>query len=97
MRSDSHEASLPMSRTPAHIDFKLNDADREHVSRAAELRGVSLAAFVRDAVVREADRVVAAALLTTLEAGESRHPEQWAEARGGLEGGLRHAIARVGK
>lgn len=56
----------------AGFDVRLNSAEKARVSRAAELRGVSLSAFVRDAVLREAETGVAAELTVTLSAAESR-------------------------
>lgn len=38
----------------AHLDLRLNQADKARIKRAADLRGVSVSAFVRDVVLREA-------------------------------------------
>ena len=46
--------------------------DKARIARAADLRGVPLSAFVRDAVLREAESVMAAKLTVTLSAAESR-------------------------
>ena len=56
----------------ARLDLRLNPADKARISRAADLRGVPLSAFVRDAVLREAETVMAAELTVTLSAAESR-------------------------
>ncbi|WP_132999425.1 DUF1778 domain-containing protein [Luteimonas arsenica] len=56
----------------ARLDFRLNPADKARISRAADLRGVPLSTFVRDAVLREAENVMAAELSVTLSAEESR-------------------------
>lgn len=56
----------------ARLDLRLNPTDKARISRAADLRGVPLSAFVRDAVLREADSVMAAELTVALSAEESR-------------------------
>jgi uncharacterized protein (DUF1778 family) len=56
----------------ARLDLRLNSTDKDRISRAADLRGVPLSAFVRDAVLREAESVMAAELTVTLSAAESR-------------------------
>lgn len=59
--------------TSARLDLRLNPTDKARISRAADLRGMPLSAFVRDAVLREADSVVMAAELTmTLSPEETR-------------------------
>ncbi len=60
-----------MSAT-ARLDLRLNQTDKDRISRAADLRGVPLSAFVRDAVLRQAEAVMAAELAVTLSAAESR-------------------------
>ncbi|HLI17553.1 MAG TPA: DUF1778 domain-containing protein [Rhodanobacteraceae bacterium] len=44
----------------ARLDLRLDPKDKVRIERAADLRGVPVSAFVRDAVLREADNVVAA-------------------------------------
>lgn len=56
----------------ARLDLRLNSADKDRIGRAAELRGVPLSTFVRDAVLREAENVMAAELTVTLSREESR-------------------------
>jgi len=56
----------------ARLDLRLSVKDRERIDRAAALAGLPLAAFVRTAVLREADRTVAAESVATLSAAESR-------------------------
>ena len=70
-----------MPATADRLDLRLSTTDKERLRRAAALAGVSVAAFVREAAVREADAVLA-------------HP---AEARtGGLAARLRgRATARL--
>lgn len=60
-----------MSAT-ARIDLRMNTKDKERIHRAADLRGVSVSTFVRDAVLREAENVMNAELAVTLSAEESR-------------------------
>lgn len=55
----------------ARLDLRLNPTDKARISRAADLRGVPLSAFVRDAVLREAETVMAAELTVTLSVEES--------------------------
>jgi uncharacterized protein (DUF1778 family) len=58
--------------TPARLDFRLNPTDKARISRAADLRGVSLSTFVLDAALREAENVMVTELSVTLSAEESR-------------------------
>lgn len=61
-----------MSSTAARLDLRLNARDKDRIARAAALRGVPVSAFVRDAVLREADAAMAAELTITLSPEESR-------------------------
>ena len=56
----------------ARLDLRLSARDRERIDRAASLVGLPLATFVRTAVLREADRTVAAVSVSTLSPSESR-------------------------
>ncbi|TAN02792.1 MAG: DUF1778 domain-containing protein [Rhodanobacteraceae bacterium] len=56
----------------ARLDLRLNANDKSRIARAASLRGLPVATFVRDAVLRAADNVVAAELSVTLSPAESR-------------------------
>jgi uncharacterized protein (DUF1778 family) len=56
----------------ARLDLRLSARDRERIDRAASLAGLPLAAFVRTAVLREADRTVAAESVATLSPIESK-------------------------
>ena len=56
----------------ARLDLRLSARDRERIDRAANLAGLPLATFVRIAVLREADRTVAAESVTTLSPNESK-------------------------
>lgn len=61
-----------MPKTAARLDLRLNATDKARIARAAALRGVPVSAFVRDAVLREADAAMAAELTVTLSPEESR-------------------------
>lgn len=61
-----------MTTAAARLDLRLDPADKARISRAADLRGVPLSVFVRDAILREAESVVAAQLSVTLSVAESR-------------------------
>lgn len=56
----------------ARLDLRLSPTDKARINRAADLRGVPVSAFVRDAVLREAESVMAAELTVTLSPAESR-------------------------
>ena len=56
----------------ARLDLRLSVKDRERINRAATLAGLPLAAFVRTAVLREADRAVAAESIVNLSTTESK-------------------------
>ena len=58
--------------TATRLEFRLSPADKARIRRAADLRGVPLSTFVREAVLREAENVMAAELSVTLSAEESR-------------------------
>lgn len=61
-----------MSAT-ARLDLRLDSPDKDKITHAAEVRGVPVATFVRDAALREAGQVIASALTVTLSKAESRH------------------------
>ncbi len=61
-----------MPTTASRLDLRLNARDKERIARAAALRGLPVSAFVRDAVLREADAAMAAELSATLSPEESR-------------------------
>lgn len=58
--------------TTARLDLRLNIEDKNRITRAAALRGMSLSVFVRHAVLREADTVLAADAAVVLSPEESR-------------------------
>lgn len=61
-----------MTTTAARLDLRLAATDKARISRAADLRGVPVSTFVREAVLREAENVMAAELTVTLSPEESR-------------------------
>jgi uncharacterized protein (DUF1778 family) len=48
-----------MNTTADRLDLRLSAEDKNRIRRAADLHGVPLAAFVREAALREADAVIA--------------------------------------
>jgi len=64
--------SNPVDTSPARLDLRVDAAAKARIARAASLRGQPVSAFVRDAVLREADKVMAAELTVSLSAAESR-------------------------
>lgn len=56
----------------ARLDLRLSIKDRQRIDRAAALAGLPVAAFVRTAVLREADRAVAAESVVSLSPTESK-------------------------
>lgn len=58
--------------TAARLDLRLSPEDKALIQRAAQIRGLPLSAFVRNAVMRETEQVMAAELSLTLTAEESR-------------------------
>lgn len=61
-----------MPTTAARLDLRLSATDKARISRAADLQGVPLATFVRQAVLREAESVMASALAVELSSEETR-------------------------
>lgn len=84
-----------MTIAATRLDLRLNPADKARISRAADLRGVPLSVFVRDAVMREAERVMAAELTVTLSAEESRCFLKALDAPFQPNAKLKKALARV--
>lgn len=56
----------------ARLDLRLNPNDKDRINRAASLRGVPVSTFVREAVLREAESVMATEHTVTLSPEESR-------------------------
>jgi uncharacterized protein (DUF1778 family) len=56
----------------ARLDLRLNPGDKARITRAAELRGIPVSVFVRDAVLHEAESVMESDLSVTLSPEESR-------------------------
>lgn len=48
-----------MSTQTARLDLRLTDADKQRIERAAILLDMPISAFVREAVLREADQAIA--------------------------------------
>lgn len=61
-----------MITATARLDLRLDARDKERIAKAAALRGMAVSAFVRDAVLREADTTIAAEAALTLSEQESR-------------------------
>ena len=57
---------------PARLDRRLDSRDKDRIAKAAALRGMAVSAFVRDAVLREAESAIAADAFVALSAQESR-------------------------
>lgn len=85
-----------MTTSAARLDLRLDPEDKASIVRAADLRGVPLSAFVRDAVLREAERVMAAELTVTLSIAESRRFLKALDAPFTPNERLKKALARVG-
>jgi uncharacterized protein (DUF1778 family) len=79
----------------ARLDLRLNATDKARITRAAVLRGVPLSAFVRNAVLREAEDVMAAELTVTLSAQQSRRFLKALDAPFQPNAKLKKALARV--
>lgn len=47
-----------MAHNIARLDLRLNARDKDRIARAAALRGVPVSAFVREAVLREAEATI---------------------------------------
>lgn len=61
-----------MTTTTARLDLRLDIRDKDRIAKAAALRGMAVSAFVRDAVLREADTAIAADTVVTLSEQASR-------------------------
>jgi uncharacterized protein (DUF1778 family) len=61
-----------MTHATARLDLRLEAGDKDRIARAAALRGMAVAAFVRDAVLREANNTIAADTAVALSPAESR-------------------------
>ena len=86
-----------MSDHAARLDLRLNASDKARIARAARVRGVPLSAFVRDAVLREAENVNTAELSVTLSVAESKRFIVSADAAFRPNAKLKKALARVGR
>lgn len=61
-----------MPTSSARLDLRLESREKDRIAKAAALRGMAVSAFVRDAVLREADLTIAANSIVTLSEQESR-------------------------
>lgn len=86
-----------MTAIAARLDLRLNPEDKARIVRAADVRGVPLSAFVRDAVLREAESVMAAELTVTLSIEESRRFLKAFDAPFKPNAKLKHALSGVAK
>lgn len=86
-----------MTTAAARLGLRLNPADKARITRAADLRGVPLSAFVRDAVLREAESVMAAELTIILSAEESRRFLKALDTPFQPNAKLKKAMARAGQ
>lgn len=84
-----------MTPSAARLDLRLNPSDKARITRAADLRGVPVSTFVRDAVLREAESVMATELTVTLSPEESRRFLKALDAPFRPNAKLKKALARV--
>jgi uncharacterized protein (DUF1778 family) len=84
-----------MTAAAARFILRLNPIDKGRIARAADVRGMSLAAFARDALLREAEKVIAAELTVTLSAEESRRFLEALDAPFRPNAKLKEALAHV--
>lgn len=85
-----------MTSSAARLDLRLSPADKARIARAADVRGVPISSFVRDAVLREADSVMASETTAVLSALESRRFLKAVDAPFRPNARLKKALARVG-
>ena len=81
--------------TTARLDLRLDPADKARIARAADLRGVPVSTFVREAVLREAESVMAAELSVTLSVAESQRFLAAFDAPFAPNARLQKALARI--
>ena len=84
-----------MNTAAARLDLRLEAADKARIARAADLRGMPVSAFIRDAVLREAESVMAAELTVTLSIEESRRFLKALDAPFKPNAKLKKALARL--
>lgn len=61
-----------MATAIARLDLRLDAREKDRIAKAAALRGIAVSAFVRDAVLREADTTIAAESVVGLSVEEAR-------------------------
>ena len=79
----------------ARLDLRLSPADEARIARAADVRGVPISSFVRDAVLREAERAMASETTAVLSPVESRRFLKAVDAPFRPNARLKKALARV--
>lgn len=79
----------------ARFDLRMTPEDKSRLVRAAQLRGMPLSAFVRDAVMREAEQVMTAELTAQLSAAQSQQFLDALDAPFHPNARLQRALARV--
>lgn len=84
-----------MTSSAARLDLRLSAADKARIARAADVRGVPVSSFVRDAVLRAAESVMAQETTTALSAAESRRFLSAVDAPFRPNARLKRALARV--
>lgn len=62
-----------MANAAARLDLRIDARDKDRIARAAALRGMAVSAFVRSAVLREADTAIAADTNAALSPAEARY------------------------
>ncbi len=72
MLNFSDVTASPDERATDHIEMRVKPSDKDRISRAAELTGVNLTAFVRASAAREAERILREHQTTTLSERDRR-------------------------
>lgn len=84
-----------MTGSAARLDLRLSPADKARIARAADVKGVPVSSFVRDAVLRAAASVMASETTAVLSAAESRRFLKAWDAPFRPNARLKRALARV--
>ena len=86
-----------MPASEARLDLRLSSDDKARIERAAGIRGVAVAAFVREAVLREAAQVAATELAVTLSPESLRRFLRVLDAPFRPNTRLKRAVERAGR
>jgi uncharacterized protein (DUF1778 family) len=81
-----------MPKASVRLELRLEPGEKERITHAASLRGMAVAAFARDAVLREADTAIAADTTVMLSPEASRRFLDALDARFNPNGRLRKAM-----